>query len=52
MTGPMQAKQEIEKILNVPPELDIVAFIPVGYPAENPVPKERKPVAEVCKIIK
>ncbi len=52
MTGPMQAKQEIEKILNVPPELDIVAFIPVGYPAENPAPKERKPIAEVCKVIK
>lgn len=51
MTGPMQAKREIEKILSVPPELDVVAFIPVGYPAENPVPKERRPVKEICTLI-
>lgn len=52
MTGPMQAKQEIEKILNVLPELDIVAFMPVGYPAESPAPRERKPVGEVCEVIR
>jgi nitroreductase len=48
----MQAKAEIEKILQVPSEMDLVAFIPVGYPAENPPLRERKPVDEVCKIIK
>jgi nitroreductase len=52
MTGPMQAKGELEKILHVPAEMDLVALIPVGYPAESPVSKERKPVAEVCEIIK
>jgi nitroreductase len=52
MTGPMQAKGEIEKILKVPAEMDVVAFIPVGYPAENPPLKERKPVKEVCEVIK
>jgi nitroreductase len=52
MTGPMQAKEEIENILRVPSELDIIAFIPVGYPAESPVPRERKPVIEVCEIIR
>lgn len=52
MTGPMQAKGEIEKILKVPPELDIVAFIPVGYPAESPVPKERRPLREICEVVK
>ena len=52
MTGPMQAKGEIEKILKVPPELDIVAFIPVGYPAESPVPKERRPIREICEVVK
>ena len=52
MTGPMQAKKEIEKLLKVPPELDIVAFIPVGYPAESPVSRGRKPVKEVCEIIR
>ncbi|MEK7353061.1 MAG: nitroreductase family protein [Chloroflexota bacterium] len=52
MTGPMQAKNEIEKLLKVPPEFDIVAFIPVGYPAESPVSRGRKPVKEVCEIIR
>ncbi len=52
MTGPMQAKSEIEKILEVPPEMDLVAFIPVGYPAEITPSRERKPVSEVCRIIK
>ena len=52
MTGPMQAKGEIEKILQMPPEMDIVAFIPVGYPAETPAPRERKPVGEVCEVVR
>lgn len=52
MTGPMQAKGEIEKILKVPEGMDIVAFMPVGYPAENPPLRERKPVKEVCEVIK
>ena len=52
MTGPMQAKEEIEKILRVPSEMDIIAFVPVGYPGESPVPKERKPVREVCEVIR
>jgi len=52
MTGPMQAKYEIEKILEVPKEMDLVAFLPVGYPAETPALRERKPVKEVCQIVK
>jgi len=52
MTGPMQAKEEIEKILKVPAEMDLAALIPVGYPAENPPLKEIKPIKEVCEIIK
>ncbi len=52
MTGPMQAKEEIERILHVPPELDIIAFIPVGYPAESPAPRERRPVGEICEVIR
>ena len=52
MTGPIQAKKYIEEILKVPIGMDIVAFIPVGYPAESPAPKERKPIREVCEIIR
>lgn len=52
MTGPMLAKEEIEGILKVPTKLDIIAFIPVGYPAESPEPTERRPVEEVCEVIR
>ena len=51
MTGPMQAKGDLEKILKVPAGEDLIAFIPVGFPAENPPLRERKPVTEVCTII-
>ena len=52
MTGPMQAKEKIEQILQVPSGMDVVAFIPVGYPAETPARGERKPIEEVCEIIR
>ncbi len=51
MTGPMQAKGAIEKILGVPENLDLVAFIPVGYPDEKPA-SQRKPVHEVTEVIR
>ncbi len=52
MVSPMQAKGAIERILDVPPQLDLIAFIPVGYPAESPVSKGRKAVREVCEVIR
>jgi nitroreductase len=51
MTGPLHAKKEIERLLKLPADLDVVTLVPVGYPAENPT-KDRKPVNEVCRIIK
>lgn len=52
MTGPMQIKGDIEKILLVPSGWDIVAFIPIGYPGDSPKPGVRKPVAAVCEIVR
>lgn len=51
MTGPAQAKPEMEKIIGVPQGMDFVALVPVGYPAETPR-GQRKPVGEVCQIIR
>jgi len=52
MTGPLsQTKGDVEKILNVQKDMDVLALIPVGYPADRPT-GVRKPVDEVCKIIK
>jgi nitroreductase len=52
MTGPLAlAKGDIEKILNIPSDMDILVMIPVGYPAESPT-RDRRPISEVCKVIK
>lgn len=52
MTGPIHAKAPIEKILGIPPHMDIIAFLPVGYPAEVPVSKGRRPVTDVCDVVR
>jgi nitroreductase len=52
MTGPLaQSKGDVEKILRVPEGTDIIALIPVGYPADSPT-GQRRPVNEVCEVIK
>jgi nitroreductase len=52
MTGPLpSSKGDIEKLLKVPEEMDIVALIPVGYPAVTPS-GTRKPVGEVSEVIR
>jgi nitroreductase len=51
MVGPLFAVEEIEAILNVPPQRKIVALVPLGYPGESPSPKPRKVQEETWKII-
>jgi nitroreductase len=51
MTGPVQIAGEIEKILRVPPDMNLVAFIPIGYPSESPELRPRRPLEEVCEIV-
>ena len=48
--APLHAKKEIEKILNVSPNLSLMCLVAVGYPDEFPK-QDRKPVAEVLKFI-
>jgi nitroreductase len=52
MTGPMQIRGEIEKILKMKPGFELVTFIPLGYPAEKPESRGRKPVSEVAEVIR
>jgi nitroreductase len=51
MAAPLQAKKKIETLLNVPAEMDLVALVAVGYPAESPI-KDRKPVDQVLEFVK
>jgi nitroreductase len=51
MAGPVQAKTQIENLLDIPSDQDFVALVPVGYPAKIPDNPGRKPVSEVVKFI-
>lgn len=52
MAGPLQAKKEIEQLLDVPPEWDFVGLIPVGYADETPKMPPRKPIGDVIKFFR
>ena len=42
---------EVKRILNLSPEIEPIALTPLGYPAESPQPKPRKPWEEVICYI-
>ena len=37
------------EILDIPPEVDPIAFTPLGYPGQSPQEKERKPLDELVR---
>ena len=51
MTGPLIADDQIRRILDIAPSWELAALIPVGYPAEEPPPTERKPAERVVTWI-
>jgi len=51
LVSPIQAKKEIETILNVPPTMNLVCLVAVGYPDESPQ-KDRKPVDQVLEFVR
>ena len=52
MAGPAQAKSAVEKILQIGPNEDFVALIPIGYPDDTPVPPARKTVEEMVTFLR
>jgi len=52
MTGPVQAKEEIEKILGVPEDQDFIALIPLGYSAEEPKISNHKSIEELITFLR
>ena len=41
--------QAAREILQAPQEVEPLLFTPLGYPADQPKPKERKPLAEIVR---
>ncbi len=52
MSGPLQAKKEIEELLDVTGEWDLVNLVPVGYPAKVPETPPRKPIETVVQFFR
>ena len=52
MTGPLLAEAKLKSLLEVPASWGIVALVPLGYPAEEPAPTERKQVDKVTRWIR
>lgn len=40
-------EEEARKILKIPSGIRPVAIIPVGYPAEKPAPRSRRPISQI-----
>ena len=40
-------EQEIKDALSVPEHIAVVAYTPIGYPDENPVMRDKKPLSEI-----
>jgi nitroreductase len=38
---------KVKKALSIPDDVSVVAFTPLGYPAEEPVPRPRKELGEI-----
>ena len=52
MTGPLQAKGDIEKIIGVPTGQNLAALVAVGYAAATPAARPRRPLADVCTVVR
>ncbi|HEC63378.1 MAG TPA: nitroreductase family protein [Candidatus Acetothermia bacterium] len=43
--------EEVEKVLGAKEHEELMMLIPIGYPAESPPPKPRKPLSELVRRI-
>ena len=41
---------KVAEVLNIPEDRDVIALIPIGYPAEAPTAPRRKPVSELLSF--
>jgi nitroreductase len=45
--GKLGIDETIKKVLQIPERVKVIAVTPLGYPAETPGPKTRKPLSEI-----
>lgn len=45
-------EDEVKSILDIPPEVKVLALTPLGYPATEPKPRDRKELSEIISYDK
>jgi nitroreductase len=40
-------QEEVKRVLRIPADCKVVELMPLGYPAESPEPRPRKPITEI-----
>ena len=40
-------EKKAAEILELPEDRDVIALVPIGYPAESPIAPKRKPVSDL-----
>ena len=45
-------EDKVKEVLEIPPEIRVVELMPLGYPAEQPAARERKPMGEFAVVNK
>lgn len=43
---------KVKKVLHIPEDVSVIAFTPLGYPDEDPIPKPRKEMKEIVSFEK
>jgi nitroreductase len=51
LSAPMMAKESLEKILNVESPYHLIAFVAVGKPVRELMPKSKKSIDDIFKLI-
>lgn len=51
MSAPMMAKKELEALLDITEPLKLVSFVAMGRPVKAVLPRDKKPIDEMFRII-
>jgi len=51
MDAPLIIEEELRRMLDIPSDYQVVTVIPLGVPAHEPSPPQRRPVGEVLRYI-
>ena len=51
LTGPLAAQEDLKRLVGLGKRQSLVCLVALGYPAERPAERPRKPLSEVMRIV-